>query len=124
MRNKFFRLGHLTFVNDIGLRLPTGSFRLFAQNFLRKWVRHIDDGGINILLVRAQREEIGRNAHDDIHKRQINQGRQIAGDGLGGLQIASREMSDQFLQRHFHFARGELAQDQTHGQTNFGGGST
>ena len=119
--NKFF-LRSLAFLNDIGLGRPAGCFGLFAQDFLCERIGHVDDGGIDIFLVRTQSEEIRRDAHNHIHQRKVDKIGQITGDRVGGLEVTRREMGDQFLERDFHFAGGKLAQDQVHGETDFGGG--
>jgi hypothetical protein len=116
--NKFF-LRSLTFVDDIGLRLPMRGFRLFAQNFLGKGIRHVDDGGIDILLVGTKGQKIRRDAHDDVHEREADEIGQITGNGFGRLQVARREMRDEILKRHFNFARGKLTQDHIHGKADF-----
>ncbi len=64
----------------------------------------------------------GRDAHDHVHQRQVDHRRQVAGDRVGRLQEAGREMGHQFLQRDLHLAGGKLAEDQVHRQPDLGRG--
>jgi hypothetical protein len=122
--NKLFRLRHLVFLDDVGLRrlslrLP-GGFGLLAQNFFRKRIGHVDDGGIHLFLVGPQGEQVRRNSHHNVHQGQVDRGLEIARDRIGRLKIACRKMGNQILQENFHFARRELAQDHVHRQADLG----
>jgi hypothetical protein len=120
--NKFFRLGNLIFVNDIGFALPARGFGLLAQDLFGEGIGHVDDGGIDIFLIGTQGKEIGRDPHDDIHERQVDQTGQVVRDRFGGLQITGGEMRHQILKRNFNLAGRKLAQDHVHGETDFSGG--
>lgn len=84
----------LTFFDDIGLRLSMRGLSLFAQNFLCKGIRHVDDRGVNILLVRTKGQKIRRDAHDDVHKREADEIGQITRNEFRRLEVACWEMSN------------------------------
>ena len=76
---------------ESGFRRRLGR-RLLAQNFLRKRIRHASHRGIDGFLIRAQGQQIRRNAHHDVHQRQGDRKGEETGQRLDRLEIAGRKM--------------------------------